>query len=326
MKLKHYVTALVPICLVVFVFRAIELILCIDPHSQHFESGTILPTVFNILLVIVALFFASVLFKKNEPKPATVRLAKPSLFDLIIGVGTSLTMIAYALFRLITALTDHEISLNKIHTAPQLWQTVLAIGAAVFIIFYVTYPKRSLKKNLWRVLSLFLTGYTLFLLVTNFSDLDVVFSRSFGIYRILFYGMAAAASVGLSKIMARLIGRKGFIFFTCMMAVMMALRMADTVLYLIPDNPYGIPGDLFAPVSDLLLTLLYLSQMKKLMKGKRRPRPTEEAPEEITETPHEPTQEPLQETPEEPADQAPVHEPDSEEPVAEESVMEDPQN
>lgn len=275
MKLKHYTTLLVPACLITFVLRAVELILSIDPNTRQFTTHTVFPTVFNIVLLVMALFFATVLFTKTEPKPATVRLARPSLFDVIIGVGTAMALISASAFSLILSIAEGTLPLNDLFSSGDLWQAVLAVGAAFFIIFYVTYPKRSVKRDLWRFLSLFLSGYTLFLLIRNFTDMDVVFSRSFGIYVIIFYGMAAAASISLSKIMARLIGRKPFVLFTCLMAIFMSLRMADTVLYLIPGNPYAIPCNLFHTVADLLLTLLYISQMKKLLKGKKRPRPVE---------------------------------------------------
>lgn len=279
MRLKHYTTLLGPACLFVFVLRAVELIVSIDPITKEFSTHAIFPTIFNVVLLLLALFFATVLFTKTEPKPATVRLGRPLIFDVFIGVASSMTMIASALFSLIFTVAEKQIPWNKLYTHGDFWQSVLAIGAAIFIIFYVTYPKRSVKKNLWRVLSLFLSGYMLCLLIRNFTDMDVVFSRSYGIYLIIFYGMAAAASIGLSKIMARLIGRKTFTLFTCLMALFMALRMADTVLYLIPGNPYNIPCDLFTNITDLLLTLLYVSQMKKLLKGRKRRRP----PVEMTE-------------------------------------------
>ena len=126
-------------------------------------------------------------------------------------------------------------------------------------------------------MSLCLTGYTLILLVRNFINPDVAFSHAFGIYQIVFYGMAAAASVSLSKILARLRGRKAFFFFTCVMTVMITLRLADTVLYLIPENPYAVPANVFATVADLLLTLFFLWQMKKLLKPVKKRRPETEA-------------------------------------------------
>ena len=288
MKLKHYATLLVPACLLTFVLRAVELILCIDPHTRYFATDTVLPTVFNIILLVIALFFASVLFTKTEPKPATIRLARPALSDVVIGVAAAMTIISTAVFSLILSLTNGEIEISALLKAGDFWQTVLAIGAAFFLIFYVTHPKRSVKRNSWRILSLFLSGYTMFLMIRNFTDPDVVFSRSFGIYTIVFYGMAAAASISLSKIMARLIGRKPFVLFSCLMAILMALRLADTVLYLIPDNPYAIPGNLFITLGDLLLTLLYLSQMKKLMKGKKRRKPEETESEASAEAPSAP--------------------------------------
>ena len=64
MKLKHYPMLLIPACLITFVFRALELILYIDPRSGYFTVGAIMPSIFNVFLILVALLFASVLFTK----------------------------------------------------------------------------------------------------------------------------------------------------------------------------------------------------------------------------------------------------------------------
>jgi len=283
MKLKYYATALIPVCLVTFIFRAVELILCIDPRTGEFAADSRLPTVFNVALILFALIFATVLFARKEPKPVTVRLYKATLTDLILGIAAAMTMIASALFGLIQIFFQGPFSLGGLFGSSAFWLFLTAFCAGTFLIFYVTYPKRTVKQNLWKVLSLALTAHLLGLFITHFNDLDVVFSRAFGIYRIAYYGVAAMAAVSLSKILVRLTGRKTFLFFTCMMAVLMALRVADTVLYLIPGNPYSVSTNLLANAADLLLTLLFLSQMKKIMKGKkRRRRPEEELPPENT--------------------------------------------
>lgn len=289
MKLKHYPMLLIPVCLVTFVLRALELILCIDPRSGYFTVGSVLPTVMNVFLLLVALLFATVLLTKRELKPTAVRLRRASRTELILGIAAAMATVAYALSRWLVLLFDKTVPLSDCIKSPDFLLVLLALGSAVFLIFYVTYPKVSAKQNLWRAMSLFLTGYTLLLLVRNFLDPDVAFSHAFGIYHVVFYGMAAAASVSFSKIMARLFGRKAFFFFTCMMTVFAALRLADTVLALIPENPYAVPETLFATVADLLLTGFYLWQMKKLLKPVKKRRPVEEAPAE--EEPSEPAQE-----------------------------------
>ena len=278
MRLKHYGMALVPICLAAFLFRAMELILAIDPKTGYFVSGSFLPILFDGFLILIALFFATVLFTKREPKPAVFRLYRGTMFDTVFGILTSVLLVTTALYRLFSELSTGMISLNQtILSAPGLWQLILSLLVAVFLIFFVTYPKRSAKQNGWRIMSLSLTAYYLFLLVFNFQDLDVVFSRAFGIYIITFYGIAAACSINFSKILARLFGRKLFIYFACMMGVMMAVRLADAVLFLIPGNPYAIPMDIFGFFADLCITVLMLSQMKKLML-KRRKKPVIENP------------------------------------------------
>lgn len=313
MKLKYYATALIPACLVVFMARAVELILSIDPRTGHFSTGTVIPMVFNLLLVLAALFFCTVLFAKREPKPAVVRLYRASMTDTVFGIGAAVFLLAGGLYRLLGAFLAGDVGLDKtLLTFAPLWHVVVAVLAAIFLIFFVTYPKRSAKKNLWRVMSLALTVYYVFLLLDNFRDLDVVFSHAFGIYLITFYGLAALASVNFSKILARLFGRKTFILFTCLMTVLLAVRLADVILFLIPGNPYSITTNLLLFCSDACVTVLFLSQMKKLTARKKKkplpvadqssaeetvePIPVEESPEQPEAVEPEPEHPPVQET------------------------------
>ncbi len=273
MKLKHYTVALIPTCLAVFVFRAMELIFSIDPRTGHFSAGTVLPFIFNIFLLLIALFFCTVLFTKKEPKPTVVRLYRASASDTVFGIAGSVLLITGNLYRFCGEIVSQTLSLDlSLLSSAIFWQTVLSVFSAAFLIFFVTYPKRSAKRNFWRVMSLAVTAYYLLLLINHFRDLDVVFSHSFGIYLITFCGIAAMASINFSKILARLPGRRSFVFFTCLMAVLISLRLADAVLYLIPGNPYAVTMDLFLFGADVCITVLFLFQMQKLIKrAKRKP-------------------------------------------------------
>ncbi len=276
MKLKHYGVALVPCCLVAFLFRAMELILALDPKTGYFEIGAWQPVAFDLFLVSIAVFFGTVLFRKKESKPATVRLYRATLFDVIVGIAGAVLLIAAALYRFFSQVADGTLTVDgHLFLTPLFWQIVLGVLAAIFMIFFVTYPKKSAKNNGWRVMSMALTAYYLFLLLVNFQDLEVVFSRSYGIYLITFYGIAAATWVNFSKIMARIPGRKGFVFFTCLLGVLGTVRVADLVLWFIPGNPYCVPMDLLSLLADLCITVFLLSQMKKVT-AKRRRKPVEE--------------------------------------------------
>ena len=279
MKLKHYGIALVPLCLVAFLLRAAELILAIDPNTGYYVSGSAFPYIFDGFLILAALFFTTVLFlTKKEPKPPVVKLFRASLFDTIVGILGSVLLITAALYHVFSAWVSKTLVPDQtLITNPALWQLILAVLAAVFLIFFVTYPKLSAKQNVWRIMSLSLTAYYLFLLLINFRDLSVVFSRCYGIYLIAFYGVSAAAGINFSKILARLFGRKGFTLFACLMALLASVRLADGILYLIPGNPYGIPFDLLGFLADVCISALMLSQMAKLMKKrKKKPLATEE--------------------------------------------------
>lgn len=275
MKLKRYFSSILPVCVAVFVFRIAELILTVDPRTGHYTTGSVLPTIFNGVLIAVALYFVTCLFSKRELKPAAVRLHRASLFDLIVGVLAAVFTIASSVFSLMSGIADGTVvaGLGMIRSV-SFWNALLSVCAGLFLIFLVTYPKRTAKSNAWRLFSLTLTMYHLSLLLYHFQDLDTVFSHAFGIYIITYYAIATMASMHFSKILARLFGRKLFTFFTALMAVFVSLRFADAVLYLIPENPYAIPMELLPFVSDALITLLFLSQARKLLKGaKRRSRP-----------------------------------------------------
>lgn len=282
MKMKRYATVLVPICLVTFLFRALELILSIDPRTGSFTPKSILPTAFNVALILFTLLLATVMFTKKEPKPVAVRLYRASLFDLIVGIAAAVSMIAASLFEMIPLFFTPDFSLAAIFASLAFWRFLLAFAGGTFLIFFVTYPRGTIRRNVWKIFSLSLTAYFILLLLANFNDFEVVFSQAFGIYTVTFYAIAALASVSLSKIFVRLVGRRTFVLFTCLMSMLMALRLADAVIYLLPGNPYAIPMDLFTTVTDLLVTLLFLSQMKKVMKNKkkrRRPDPDQEGAE-----------------------------------------------
>lgn len=282
MKLKHYGIALVPLCLAAFLFRAVELILGIDPRTGYFATDSLLPILFDGFLILTALFFCTVLFTvKKEPRPTAVRLYRASVLDTVFGIAGSILLVTEALFGVFSGIADGTVRFNvSLLLNPALWKLVLSLLAAIFLIFFVTYPKRSAKQNGWRIMSLSISLYYLFLLIVNFRDLDVVFSRAFGIYLICFYGIAAAAGINFSKILARLFGRKAFTLFTCLTAVLSAVRLADTVLYLIPGNPYAIPVNLFGFLADACITVLLLSQMKKVMLNRKK-RPMEESAEQV---------------------------------------------
>lgn len=289
MKFKYYPIALIPICLATFVLRALELILAIDPNTGYFASDSVFPTVFNVFLVAAVLFFGSVLFAKKETKPVVSRLYRGSMTDTALGIGAATLMVASALFRFFSEVSKGHVTVSlSLLKATPFWHLVFAVVAAVFLIFFITYPKMTAKQTTWKVLSLAPVALYAFLLIDYFRDFDTVFSHAYGIYLIIFCGLAACALITFSKIIVKLPGRKPFVFFTCTMAMFLSLRIADGVLSLIPSNPYGISTNLFSLLTDLLLTGLMICQMLKVIKPrKRRPAPeaTEALPEEQAEEP-----------------------------------------
>lgn len=272
MKIKTYKRILPIACLAIFLLRMMEVRLVTDTATGAIKINSLPEILFNVVLALVALFFCSALFLKREPKPATVRLYRESKFDAVVGIGGALLTVTTGLFRFFTELTDGAFALNlQILKQPALWQLVLGVVAALFLIFYVTWPKISAKQDFWRILSLALTAYYMLLMVENFMNADVVFSHLYGVFTITFYGLAAAASVNLTKILCRLVGRRGLLICSSLAALVLSLRLSDAILSLLPGNPYGIPVSFFSLGADLCITLLLLSQVHKLTKKAKAP-------------------------------------------------------
>lgn len=270
MKLKHYGAALIPLCLAIFLFRAVEVILAVDPSTGYYTVGSVLPTVFHCFLFAAACFLLSLMFVvRRESRSPAVRLYRASLFDLITGIAASVCIVAASLFRSLDEVFNGA-GIQKFWTRPSFYETLLALASAVFLIFFITYPRKSAKQNVWRLLSLAPVFWYLLRLVEQFQDLDTVFSKVYGIWQITLLGLIAAALMNFTKLLCGLSCRKSFVFFTFCSALILSLKVADLVLRLLPGNPYEIQIEMLPLAADLLITILLLSQCRKLIKGKRR--------------------------------------------------------
>ena len=271
MKLKHYGVVLIPACVATFVFRLVEVVLAVDPQTGYYRSGAILPMIFNLFMAALVIFFATMLFvTKKESHSAVIRLYKPSVFDNVVGIAASVALFAASLFELLENTVGYALSLSDLLSLWSLWQTLCALLAAVFVIFFVTYPRKTAKKPGWQIFSLGLMLYYLVLLLKSFATPDVVFSQAFGIYDVAFYGLTAAAALNLSKVLTGIHCRRMYTFFTFASALACALRLANAVLRVLPGDPYGIPMDLFPFVGDLLVTIFLISLAKKLIVRRKR--------------------------------------------------------
>lgn len=272
MKIKWYKRILPPACLAIFLFRLLEVRMVTDSATGMVKVNSAAEILFNVVLALLALFFCSALFMKREPKPAAPRLYRENKSDAIFGIGGAVLTVTAGLFRFFSELTDGVFALDlKIFGQAAFWQLLLGVVSALFLIFYVTWPKVSAKQDLWRILSLSLTASYVTMMVDSFMNSDVVFSHLHGVFTVTFYGLAAAASVNLSKVLCRLTGRRGLLIFSNLSALVLSLRLADAVLYLLPGNPYGIEIALFSLGADVFITLLLLSQAYKLFKKVKRP-------------------------------------------------------
>ena len=272
MKIKMYKRILPIACLAIFLLRMMEVRLVTDTATGTIKVNSLPEILFNVVLALVALFFCSALFLKREPKPTAPRLYRENKIDAVLGIGGAVLTVTAGLFRFFSELTDGVFVLDlKIFGQAAFWQLLLGVISALFLIFYVTWPKVSTKQDLWRILSLSLSASYVMMMVDSFMNSNVVFSHLHGVFTVTFYGLAAAASINLTKVLCRLTGRRGLLIFSNLSALVLSLRLADAVLYLLPGNPYGIEIAFFSLGADLCITLLFLSQAYKLFKKTKRP-------------------------------------------------------
>lgn len=279
MKTKYYIKLLAPICFFGFIFRLLEIIFAIEPESGFYVMNSYIPLLFNIYVFLVIAFFMSLLlFIPKEQKPVRSRFSK-------FTAGDNLIMLLSAVFILSSSMKNFFFNLFAEHKYSKFGDLfsdlsfitfVFAILTSIFIVQFVTSPKSVMKSTTIKIFSLAFPLYYVVRLFNVFTDMDLLLSKAYGSYSIIFMSFMVLAVINLSEILIGAFNRKYFFAFGFCTVFLSAVRSAEFILSFIPGNPYNISIDFLEFCTDLFCSLTILISIIKLLRRPKTRRRTQE--------------------------------------------------
>ncbi len=269
MKTKHYIKLLAPICVFGFIFRILEIMFAIEPETGYFVSGSVIPLLFNIYIILAVLFFMSVIFvTKTEQKPIKNRFVKFTFTDNLFTMLSAVFILSGSLQTFVNkyfidgTLTDIKVLFKDM----TFYTIVAAVLSTLFLVQFATSPKSVNKSGFYTILSLSVPIYYVLRLFAEFTDMSNILSHSYGTYTIVFLSFLTLSFINLSKVLAGSLCRKYLMAFSLCSVFMGAIHLAECVLAFLPGNPYNISINLLTYLADLFICLMLIAIFMKVSK------------------------------------------------------------
>ena len=273
MKVKHYAILLAPLCVVGAAFRFMEIIYAIEPESGFYVQHNPIPVIFNIISLIAALFFLSVLiFVPKEKKSINRRFSRILIIERIAMMTCSIVITASSLKNFLDKVLNQSryTSISVIFKDLDFYALIFSLLAAFFVVAYVTSPRKVMKSTFFKLISLSFALYYVIRLIMIFIDSSSLLSRAYGAYTILFLSFASLFFINFSKMLIGTPSKKFILAFGFSSVYFGCVRIADTILMALPKNPYNIQGNLLVYISDLFTVLAILAIVLRIVVRRRR--------------------------------------------------------
>ncbi len=270
MKPKHYLRILLPLCLAGAVLRCLTLLFAVEADTGYFVQNSPLPWILNCFLGACAVFFLTFLFViRKENRSLQKRLYRFSGLDAVVGLLSAVFVLAGS-FRSLLAQRLSQVSSGPLWKDLSLWIAVLSLVCSVFLVFFVSYPRRASRSTGWKICSLSLTVWFVVRLFRAFLDLEISMSRPYGIYYIVCLAMGTMAMLQFSKLLSGMLCRKSCFLFGMLFVLFQSIRLPDAILSLFPGNPYGVSISLLEFLGDTFLAIFFFRILQKMSKRLRR--------------------------------------------------------
>ncbi len=264
MKTKYYTKMLFPLGLFGLIFRVLEIMFAIEPSSGFYYTESVIPLLCNIYIFLVIAFFLSEIFLiKPEVRSVRKRLGGISNFDKILWLCSAVFILANALKGFLNELNVefNYASVSDIFMDVPVYILICAGLASVFIVLFISAPKKYACSSFMSVLSLSITAYFLIRLFTRFMDLNEILSKAYGTHTILLLGFLVLSFMNFSKVVAGILAKRYFIAFGLCTVFLASMHLAEFIMYFLPGNPYNITVDLFAYAADFFSAAVILKMV-----------------------------------------------------------------
>jgi hypothetical protein len=262
MKTKIYTKMLLPLSIFGLLFRTLEILFAIEPSSGFYYLESFIPLLCNIFIFLVIAFFISEIFlTKQESKTLRKRLGAISVPDKVIMIASAVFILGSALRDL---LVEFEINfsyekITDMFADSKIYILILAALSCIFIVFYVSDPRRYSVSSFMSILSLSLTFYYLLRLFTRFMDMNEILSKAYSTHTILLLGFIVLSCLNFSKLLAGLRVKRYFAAFGLCAFFLAVMHLVEFVIYFLPGNPYNVPVEnMFSYIADFLVSLVIL--------------------------------------------------------------------
>ncbi|MGN0989177.1 MAG: hypothetical protein ACI4N6_02575 [Eubacteriales bacterium] len=269
MKAKHYLRLLAPLCIFGFAFRILEIIFAIEPQTGFYVNGSVIPTLFNVYVIIASLFLlSSIIFVKKETKPVRARLASFGKIESFVSLMSAVFFLSATMQQILLNIVSIKkySSFTDVLKDLEIYEFVVAVLAALFLVHLSSSPKKAIKNKFYIVISLACPLFCLLRLLEIFTDLSQILSRAYGDYSIIFLAASALAYMNLSKIIAGNRARKYMVGFGMTAVFFGGIRLADLVMRILPNDPYNISLDILMGFADVFSALFILVIVIKVIR------------------------------------------------------------
>lgn len=284
MKTKHYIKLLAPISIFGFIFRILEIMFAIEPETGFFVSGSVIPLIFNIYIILAIMFFMSIIFTtKTEQKPVKNRFSKFTFTDNLFTMLSAVFILAGSLqtFLLKYFIDGTLTDLSVIFKDITFYIIICAVLTAFFLVQFATSPKTVAKHGFYVILSIVVPIYYVLRLFVEFTDMSKILSHAYGTYTIVFLSFLTLSFINLSKVLAGSLCRKYLMAFSLCSVFMGSIHLAECVLSFIPGNPYNISIDILTYLADLFICLMLIAIFLKISKKQKVSAKSKESEEEL---------------------------------------------
>lgn len=267
MKFKYYHKTVVPVVLILFIFRCIELWFLVEPGTEYYKPGDFYHYIFNGIYFLVAIFYISAYFFLSKKVCGIEFITKASVHKRIMFFFPGFFIIVNSVIDFLSYFINNRMNLSLIKSL-DFYILITAVLAAVSLIRIALYPNNiNLKSPYSQILTLSLPINYVLRLFDIYIKHDGLVSKTFGTFEVLKVASISICLMCFSKAFISSCKRKNFTIFLWLSTVFTAIRLADTLFAVINNETQLLSINIIQQLSDCLLVisllLVYLNLYKK---------------------------------------------------------------
>ena len=287
MKAKNYLYILFPLTVVGIIFRVVELLYGVEAETGYYVRESSLYIFFNIFILAGVIVLLSQMIwrvkSKVVPKKSVIRICPdPFSFSGIMFLLSAAGIAASSFIRIYT--TDSviksfangvgEVTLKNVFADFDVWILLAGILSAVVLVVFAVDPRKCVNRTFFNVLTLAPVLYYALRTLDLFSEKSSILSRAYDSFTILALGFMTLFFMSFAKMIVGMPSRRTLCGFGSVAFFLGLIRIAETVLYFIGSNKFGVDVEPATAISDIIVSLcvcVFLLRLHALPETREKP-------------------------------------------------------